>query len=93
MSDLTSRPSASDSTFDMLEMDLETARAFLPLKPKWCHGDQSLEDAATLIALARLKKDGHLLEIGISAGEGASAALAILSDEAGHDVLDYDTVD
>jgi thioredoxin reductase len=29
----------------------------------------------------------------ISAGEGASAALAILSDEAGKDVLDYDTVD
>lgn len=29
----------------------------------------------------------------ISAGEGASAALAILSEEAGKDVLDYDTVD
>ncbi|MBV7397359.1 class I SAM-dependent methyltransferase [Mameliella sediminis] len=69
--------SVSDSakTFDTVEMDLDAARAFLPLKPGWCHGDQTLEDAATLIALAQLKKDGNILEIGTSAGEGAAALL------------------
>lgn len=65
----------TDGSFDALEMDLEAAQAFLPLKPGWCHGDQTVKDAATLIALGRLRRDGRMLEIGTSAGEGAAALL------------------
>ena len=58
-----------------LQLDRESARLFIPLKPDWCHGDQTLDDAATLIALARMKENGRFLEIGTSAGEGAAALL------------------
>lgn len=61
--------------FTEIEPDSEGADTFLPLKPTWCHGDQTKVDAATLIAFARYKQNGRFLEIGTSAGEGSAALL------------------
>lgn len=55
--------------------DYEGADAYIARKPRWTRSDQTRDDAAVLIALARQAQPTLMLEIGASAGEGAGALL------------------
>ncbi|MCD2183567.1 class I SAM-dependent methyltransferase [Rhizobium sp. GN54] len=59
----------------IIEPNIAEAEVFLPMKPTWCKSDQTLTDAATLMAFAQYAKPKTMLEIGSSAGEGAAALL------------------